>query len=539
MLRLVSIFSALVLIVMVFGSANKAEAVAKTWDGDTNTNWNTAANWSGNTLPANGDDLTIPDVANDPVISAASSFSAHNVTVSTGVLTMNGSGSLTATDNLTVNGTLTISAGTLTGQNDFSGSGTITMSGGTLKIDHDWKVAPSNFSASGGTVEFTGSNGGMGLNTSGDYSFYNLTVDAGMTETVHDTNPRIVVANNLRIGSGAKLVLKNPTSPVNTANALYLNSVLQAPGTYTSATSGGYFTGSTGSLLVATGSAPTVLSVTPADSTTNVIRTSDIVVVFDQSMNTASVEAAFSTSPSAGLYTYVWSTTTYSNDTVTISHAAPFPGHILVTPTISTGATSSGSVALAAPYSWSFTTKSSSSTTTTTTTTYNSNGTTTVTVTTNGVTITTTTGTPTTPPTTEVVTCSQGQLFSVVSGKACTTFTTSGDINCPTGGVYDVATGKKCTIWAQASVTTNTANGSVTTTVTISKSVGKGSPKSEIMKLQAALNKALKIALKEDGIWGGKTMAAIKQFQAQAKLSADGKVGPMTSAALNAAVSAN
>ena len=38
-----------------------ANAATRTWQGDVNTNWNTAANWAENAVPADGDDLVFPD----------------------------------------------------------------------------------------------------------------------------------------------------------------------------------------------------------------------------------------------------------------------------------------------------------------------------------------------------------------------------------------------------------------------------------------------------------------------------------------------
>ena len=41
----------------------------KTWTGATGTDWNTDGNWNPSGVPMGTDDVTIPDVANDPVIS--------------------------------------------------------------------------------------------------------------------------------------------------------------------------------------------------------------------------------------------------------------------------------------------------------------------------------------------------------------------------------------------------------------------------------------------------------------------------------------
>ncbi len=446
---------------------------------------------------------------------------AQTVNVYTyGNLTKSGSGTATmATGTIPVAGNLSVTAGTL----DMAASvptisGTTTVaSGGTLSFSSatGLKTFTGNVTVnSGGTwtesaavaVTYAGNlaNSGTFTASSGVHTFGTGAISGtvsipSLTGTAITNNGTLTVSTTLAgtlLTNSASGVLNigGTSSGLTTLTATASGNVVNYTGTALTVKATSYYDlNLTGSGTYVFGSAVTVSH--------NLAIVSGVGVNLTGS-STAGYMDLGGIHKSAGTYGFTGSGATYIDTTY-------FPG------------AGTGIITVAA--------KHSSSSTTTTTGGSGSSSTTT----------TTTTTTTSTPPTTEVVTCAQGQLFSVVSGKACTTFTTSSDITCPTGGVYDVATGKKCTIWAQASVTTNTANGSVTTTVTISKSVGKGSPKSEIMKLQAALNKALKIALKEDGIWGGKTMAAIKQFQAQAKLSADGKVGPMTSAALNAAVSAN
>ncbi|MEQ1745492.1 MAG: T9SS type A sorting domain-containing protein [Saprospiraceae bacterium] len=73
---------------------------AQTWTGTTGTDWHTASNWNPATVPTAADDVTIPDVTNDPVISAAA-FAKSVVVLPNGALTVS------ATDSLTINGTAT------------------------------------------------------------------------------------------------------------------------------------------------------------------------------------------------------------------------------------------------------------------------------------------------------------------------------------------------------------------------------------------------------------------------------------------------
>ncbi len=64
--------------------------------------------------------------------------------------------------------------------------------------------------------------------------------------------------------------------------------------------------------------------------------------------------------------------------------------------------------------------------------------------------------------------------------------------------------------------------------------IHKNSPKLDIKNLQIILSYNLGQTLKIDGMFGPKTLAAVKAFQAAKKLAVDGIIGPKTLAALNA-----
>jgi len=67
-------------------------------------------------------------------------------------------------------------------------------------------------------------------------------------------------------------------------------------------------------------------------------------------------------------------------------------------------------------------------------------------------------------------------------------------------------------------------------------SIGPLSPAAQVLLLQKAL-KELGLHLGQpDGQWGPKTQAAVKKFQKQHKLTADGLVGPRTAKAINKAL---
>jgi hypothetical protein len=79
-----------------------------TWTGATTTDWNTAGNWSSSSVPVATDNVSIPNVTNDPVVTQTGSSLAvcNNLTIASGAVVTIATGK-----SLTVNGTLTNSAG--------------------------------------------------------------------------------------------------------------------------------------------------------------------------------------------------------------------------------------------------------------------------------------------------------------------------------------------------------------------------------------------------------------------------------------------
>ncbi|MEA4922138.1 MAG: N-acetylmuramoyl-L-alanine amidase [Eubacteriaceae bacterium] len=73
--------------------------------------------------------------------------------------------------------------------------------------------------------------------------------------------------------------------------------------------------------------------------------------------------------------------------------------------------------------------------------------------------------------------------------------------------------------------------GSASTTI---KTLKKGSRGSAVKKLQKNMNKAVKAGLDVDGIYGNKTVAAVKKFQRKYDLEVDGIAGPKTQKKLKA-----
>ncbi len=191
-----------------------------TWDGSSSTDWNTAANWSTNAVPTNSNDVIIPNVTNNPIITS-SSDECHNLTIqSGGVLTSNnGSYKLTAAS-ITVDdgGSLVISDGEIecTGKADIDGLLTVSGSGATLDINGELElsstttesisngnitvvgdfdgVAANNFTPTGGTLTMDGSGADAIISMHTSANFNNLIinsvsydVDAGSNFDVNGT----------------------------------------------------------------------------------------------------------------------------------------------------------------------------------------------------------------------------------------------------------------------------------------------------------------------------------------------------------------
>jgi hypothetical protein len=100
-----------------------------TWTGAVSTDWGTAGNWSPNQVPTAASNVTIPDVANDPVVSG--NQLANTLTLNTGaVLTLADLSVLTVSGNITNNSaTIAASGQNVTGRITLNGTAAQTISG--------------------------------------------------------------------------------------------------------------------------------------------------------------------------------------------------------------------------------------------------------------------------------------------------------------------------------------------------------------------------------------------------------------------------
>ncbi|MCF8464753.1 MAG: lamin tail domain-containing protein [Flavobacteriales bacterium] len=109
-------------------NATTASTSAKEWNGSISADWNVAGNWGPCPgVPTNTDNVIIPNVVTQPIISAASpAATCQNLTVNAGAdLTINASRFLNVWGNVVNNGTAAFGAGTLT----MEGTGTLTLTG--------------------------------------------------------------------------------------------------------------------------------------------------------------------------------------------------------------------------------------------------------------------------------------------------------------------------------------------------------------------------------------------------------------------------
>ncbi len=92
---------------VVLSSPFTASTTSDTWTGCISTDWATPGNWADGSVPTAVDNVTIPNVANDPVIMGGTAALARSVVVEPGaLLTVDGTSSLTINGSINVYGIL-------------------------------------------------------------------------------------------------------------------------------------------------------------------------------------------------------------------------------------------------------------------------------------------------------------------------------------------------------------------------------------------------------------------------------------------------
>ena len=182
-----------------------------TWDGSTDTDWSTAANWSEDIVPIAVRSPIIADVTNQPIINSDDGSSGHvslkEITINSGAeLTISKDASLTLSGDFTNNGTVTLNSDS----NDFSSiivegtaSGNITYNRYVnTQGANEWDLVGSPVdglsissfvSTNSSDIATSGSTYALGYYDSSDNSWTNYT-----TSTVGD-------AGNLTLGKGYQM----------------------------------------------------------------------------------------------------------------------------------------------------------------------------------------------------------------------------------------------------------------------------------------------------------------------------------------------
>ncbi len=149
---------------------------SQTWEGDVSADWNDPLNWSGNTLPANGDNVVVDpaNYTNAPTMSTNSAFEPGDITISN-------------------SGTFTITGGDITIQDDiFVDNATFTISGGTMSVDEITGDNNANVNLTGGTITMTN----------------DLDANSGSTFTIATTVTQTTGGEDLNVGNNATFIIQ-------------------------------------------------------------------------------------------------------------------------------------------------------------------------------------------------------------------------------------------------------------------------------------------------------------------------------------------
>ncbi|MCF8256624.1 MAG: lamin tail domain-containing protein [Flavobacteriales bacterium] len=192
-------------------NSGSASTTAKEWNGSVNADWNEANNWGPCPgVPTQTDDVIIPNVATQPIISATPVAYCKDLTVNAGAeLTINSGQFLNVYGNVVNNGVTDLGAGTLS----LEGAGTATVTGAVnIANFHTSKTSTLN-----GTVTVSNearSESGGALNANG-----NLIIQSG-AQLLHGTGTTGgggSVSGNITVrrqGSASTTVYNYWSSPV-------------------------------------------------------------------------------------------------------------------------------------------------------------------------------------------------------------------------------------------------------------------------------------------------------------------------------------
>ena len=155
-----------------------------TWTGNNSKNWHDGGNWSLGAVPTATDQVTIPNVTNDPLISSNDAVCASMVIEANASLEIGGNKDLTINGGIENNGSITIFGNdTVYVSGDYVNSGTLNAGTGTFVLN--------------GIIQKFNT-GGTGNNR----AFYNVLISGGASVLLENN---LRVTNDITIDAGASL----------------------------------------------------------------------------------------------------------------------------------------------------------------------------------------------------------------------------------------------------------------------------------------------------------------------------------------------
>jgi len=190
--------------------------LSNSWTGTTNTDWNTATNWSFSSVPISSENVSIPNVSNDPVIDASvgSPATCYDLSIESGaVLTINAGKALTVTGDIDNSGTLTlesdatgtasiITAGTVGGSGTYNVEQYVVGSGGATPNGPTYYLSSPVASAVSGVFSASGNNQ-LWSHSESSFSFTEITGNATSLSPMAGYAARLVATETLNFTGGA------------------------------------------------------------------------------------------------------------------------------------------------------------------------------------------------------------------------------------------------------------------------------------------------------------------------------------------------
>lgn len=209
-------FIGLLLFVFLFG-AQAVLGQTNTWDGSSNANWNTAANWSLNLVPTSTHDVVIPNGI------------TANISVNTAAVC----------NSFVMNGGNTANTVTITGTNSLTVSGAVSLGAGTGNGDHK-RIAVGAGTLTCGQITM--------VNTGGNNRDNGITITSGTVSVMGNiTMPASATRNYISISGSGTLNIGGPISTITGGLTAATGSIVNyngsahtiKPATYSNLTSSG------------------------------------------------------------------------------------------------------------------------------------------------------------------------------------------------------------------------------------------------------------------------------------------------------------